>query len=263
MKKGFISSIGKNVLTKFDYFGGLASLFVFSIVETFRSDNRGKKLIKDIIKKQIFFTGYTALTIISVISLSLGVVIIIQAGTALSQIGAGDMLGKILNIVILRELGPILTAIIIIGRSGTAIATEIGNMMVSHEIEAIESMGIDPLKYIVFPRIVGGMVATTCLTIYFALMGIFGGLVVGSIVSDINFGRFFVIIFKNMEITDLMISFIKSIVFGAIIAATAVYYGFKVQLSSTAVPQAVTKSVVSSLIYTFVFNAIVSILFNI
>ena len=261
MIRDFIAGKGKDFLSKLDYFGGLSSLFVFSIIETIRSDKRGKKLVRDIIKKQIFFTGNHALIIISVISLSLGVVIIIQAIPLLAQFGAEDMIGKILNIVILRELGPILTAIIIIGRSGTAIATEIGNMMVSHEIESIESMGIDPLRFIVFPRIVGGMIATTCLTIYFGLMGIFGSLVVGSLVSDISFSRFFEIIFSSMEITDLMISFLKSVVFGAIIATTAVYYGFKVQLSSTAVPQAVTSFVVSSLIYTFIFNGIVTILF--
>ncbi len=263
MIKNLFISIGKKFLKKLDYFGGLTSLFVFSIVATWRSDKRGKALVRDIIKKQIFFTGYNALTIISVISLSLGVVIIIQAIPLLAQVGAEDVIGRILNIVILRELGPILTAIIIIGRSGTAIATEIGNMMVSHEIEAIESMGIDPLKFIVFPRIVGGMVAMTCLTIYFSLMGIFGGLVVGSLVSNINFSRFFQIIFSSMEITDLLIAFLKSIVFGAIIATTAVYHGFKVQLSATAVPQAVTNSVVSALIYTFIFNGIVSVLFYI
>jgi len=263
MIRNLFTNTGRKFLKKLDYFGGLTSLFVYSFIETARSDKRGKALIKDIIKKQVFFTGYNALAIISVISLSLGVVIIIQTIPLLSQVGAEETIGRILNIVILRELGPILTAIIIIGRSGTAIATEIGNMMVSHEIEAIESMGINPLRFIVFPRIIGGMVAMICLTIYFSLMGIFGGLVVGSIISDINFGRFFNIIFSSMELTDLLIAFLKSIVFGAIIATTSVYHGFKVQLSSTAVPIAVLNAFVSSLTYTFIFNGIVTVLFYI
>lgn len=263
MIKKFIVNRGRKFLNKLDYFGGISSLFVFSIWETIRGDKRGNKLVKDIIKKQIFFTGYNALTIISVISLSLGVVIIIQAVTVLSKLGAVDMIGQILNIVILRELGPILTAIIIIGRSGTAIATEIGNMKVSHEIEAIESMGIDPLKFIVFPRIIGGMIAMTCLTIYFSAIGIFGGMLIACVILKIPFVRFTQIIFSNMVISDLLISFLKSVVFGGIIATIAVYHGFKIQMSSTEVPQAVTKSVVNSLIYIFIFNGIVTVLFYI
>lgn len=261
MIKRFIDKTSRNLLDKLDYFGGISGLFIYSLKTLFSRDRSAKKLIRDIIKKQIYFTGYNALAIISIISLSLGVVIVIQAGTALTQLGAGEMLGKILNIVILRELGPILTAIIIIGRSGTAIATEIGNMMVSHEIEAIESMGIDPLRYIVFPRIIGGMVSMTCLTIYFSLMGIIGGLLVGSLVLNIPFSKFFYTIFSYMAISDLLISFLKSIVFGAIIATISVYHGFKIQLSSTEVPRAVTRAVVNSLIYTFVFNGIVTLLF--
>lgn len=261
MLKKFITQRGRNFLNKLDYFSGISSLFVFSIIETIRGDKKGNKLVKDIIKKQIFFTGYNALTIISVISLSLGVVIIIQSVTVLSQWGAEDMIGQILNIVILRELGPILTAIIIIGRSGTAIATEIGNMKVSHEIEAIESMGIDPIKFIVFPRIIGGMIAMTCLTIYFSAMGIFGGMLVAGIVLKIPFAKFYEIVFSNMVLADLLISFLKSVVFGAIIATISVYHGFKIRMSSTEVPQAVTKSVVKALIYTFVFNGIVTVLF--
>ena len=263
MIKKYIEKKGKNFLDGLDYFGGMTALFIYSFISFFRSDKYGNKLVREIIKKQIFFTGYNALTIISIISLSLGVVIIIQAGTALSQIGAGEMLGKILNIVILRELGPILTAIIIIGRSGTAIATEIGNMMVSHEIEAIETMGIDPLKFIVFPRIFGGMVAMTCLNIYFALMGIIGGGLVAGIFLNIPFNSFFQNVFSNMEIADLLISFLKSVVFGAIIATISVYHGFKIRLSSTEVPRAVTNAVVNALIYTFVFNGLVTVLFYI
>ncbi len=257
--------IGKKIISYIDYLGGISALFVFSFVEIIsarmKGDKAGRKLIKDIIKKQILFTGYDALTIISIIALSLGVVIIIQSVTQLMAFGVETMIGKILNTVILRELGPILTAIIIIGRSGTAIATEIGNMKVNHEIEALEAMGIDTLRFVVFPRIVGGMVSVTALTIYFSFVGILGGFIVASFYLTIPFSKFFDIIFTTMELNDLMILFIKSIVFGAIITTLSVYYGFKVKMSSTEVPQAVTKAVVSSLIFTFVFNGIVTVMF--
>lgn len=261
MIKDFVIQRGRNFLNGLDYFAGVASLFVFSIIETIKGDKRGNKLIKNVIKNQVFFTGYKSLSIISIVSLSLGVIIIVQAITMLSHVGAEQLIGKILNTVILRELGPVLTAIIIIGRSGTAITTEIGNMKVSHEIQALESMGIDTLKFIVFPRIIGGMIAMTCLNIYFSAIGIGGGMLIASFVINIHLSKLFQIIFSNMAIADLFISFLKSIVFGAIISTIAVYHGFKIQMSPTEVPQAVTKSVVNAMIYIFVFNGIVTILF--
>ncbi len=254
---------GKNVVKKLDAFAGVSGLIFYSIWEMVGRDRRGNRFIRDIVKKQIYFTGYQALGIISIIALLLGVVIIIQSVTQLMQFGAEDMVGKILIITMLREFGPILTAIIIIGRSGTAITTEIGNMMVAHEVEALESMGIDTLKYIMFPRLIGVVVATICLTIYFAVVGIIGGFFVASLQLTIPFSRFFHIIFSNMQISDIAVALIKATFFGAIIAAISVYHGFKIKLSSTEVPQATTKAVVNELIYIFLFNGIITILFYI
>lgn len=263
MKESFIEKIGKKFVQKLDYFGGISGLFFYSIWGMLTGDRRGNKIVKQIVKKQILFTGYDALPIISIISLLLGVVIIIQAVTQLMQIGAENMIGKILIITMLREFGPILTAIIIIGRSGTAIATEIGNMMVAHEVEALESMGIDTLKYIMFPRLVGAVVSTISLTIYFATVGIIGGFLIASFQLTIPFSRFFTILFSNMTITDLIVAILKSATFGAIIACISVYHGFKIRLSSTEVPQATTKAVVNALIFVFLFNGIITVLFYI
>ncbi|MDD5067582.1 MAG: ABC transporter permease, partial [bacterium] len=122
MKKSIFENLGRKMLIRIDYLGGVAALFTYSLLETLRSDKRGNKLTRDILVKQIFFTGYNAFPIISIIALLLGVVVIIQMVTALSQFGIEEMIGTIRNIVILRELGPILTAIIILGRSDPAIA---------------------------------------------------------------------------------------------------------------------------------------------
>ncbi len=263
MEKIFLEKIGKSFLKKLDYFGGISGLFFYSLWEMLTGDRRGNRIVTQIVKKQLLFTGYNALPIISIISLLLGVVIIIQSVTQLMQIGAEDMIGKILIITMLREFGPILTAIIIIGRSGTAIATEIGNMMVAHEIEALESMGIDTLKFIVFPRLIGAIVSTVCLTIYFATVGIIGGFLIASFQLTIPFSRFFTILFSNMQITDLIVAILKSAVFGAVISIVSVYHGFKIKLSSTEVPQATTKAVVNALIFVFVSNGIITVLFYI
>ncbi|MBN1897169.1 MAG: ABC transporter permease [Spirochaetes bacterium] len=263
MSTEFLSKIGKSFLKKLDYFGGVCGLFVYAIWETLAGSRKGRKIIRQIIKNQILFTGYNALPIISIISLLLGIVIIVQSVTQLIQIGAENLIGQILIITMVRELGPILTAIIITGRSGTAIATEIGNMMVSHEVEALEAMGIDTLKYIMFPRLIGSIISTICLTIYFATVGIIGGFFVASFQLNIPLHRFFAFLFSAMTMTDLIVSILKSSVFGAIIATISVYHGFKIRLSSTEVPMATTRAVVNSLIYVFTFNGIITILFYI
>lgn len=259
--KGLLEKLGRNILMKVDYLGGISALFVYSLSGAFSPDRRGNRLVAGVLKKQIFFTGSNAFAIIGTIALLLGVVVIIQTVTALSQFGIETMIGQILNIVILRELGPILTAIIILGRSGTAIATEIGNMTVSHEIEAIESMGIDPLKFIVFPRVWGGIISMICLNVYFSAVGILGGFMVAQLFLSIPFGRFLEIISTSIGITDLLIALLKSVAFGAVISTTSIYHGFKINLSSTEVPQAVTKTVVSSLIFIFILNGIITALF--
>lgn len=255
--------LGKNFIRQLDYLGGVAGLLVFSIIEKIFGEKRGNKIVNQILIKQIYFTGWQALFIISIIALLFGVVIIIQTTSQLAKFGAEELIGKILIITLLRELGPLLTAIIIIGRSTTAIATEIGNMNVAHEIEALESMGIDTLKYIMYPRLVGAIIATFSLTIYFATVGIAGGILLASLKLTIPVSKFFNYLFSNLKPVDLIVTILKSIVFGAIIATIPVYHGFKIRMSSTEVPQAATKAVVNSLIYVFIFNLIITILFYI
>ena len=127
---------------------------------------------------QILFSGVEALSIVSLIALSIGAVIIVEGGSILPRFGQTSLLYSILIVVITRELGPILTAFVIIARSGTAIATELGNMVVSHEIEAYISVGINPISYLVVPRILGVTISVMALTIYFNFFGLFGSFLV-------------------------------------------------------------------------------------
>ena len=155
---------------------------------------------------QILFTAVEALGIISLISLSLGAVIIIQGITILPKFGQGNLIYTILIIVITRELGPILTAFIIIARSGTAIATELGNMVVSHEIEAYLSVGINPFSYLLVPRFLGVILSMMLLTVYFNLFGLFGSYVVTQFVKPIQFLEYFRNLLSTMEVVDIISS---------------------------------------------------------
>ncbi|HUX22707.1 MAG TPA: ABC transporter permease, partial [Spirochaetia bacterium] len=140
---------------------------------------------------QILFTGVEAVGVVSVLALALGAVIIIQGLSLLPQFGQGRLVYSILVTVITRELGPILTAFIIIARSGTAIATELGNMVVSHEIEAYVSVGVNPISYLVVPRFIGVTLSLLLLNLYFNLFGLAGSFFVTALIRPIQFVEYF------------------------------------------------------------------------
>jgi phospholipid/cholesterol/gamma-HCH transport system permease protein len=212
---------------------------------------------------QILFTAVEALGIISLISLSLGAVIIIQGITILPKFGQGNLIYTILIIVITRELGPILTAFIIIARSGTAIATELGNMVVSHQIEAYLSVGINPFSYLLVPRFLGAIFSMMLLTVYFNLFGLFGSYVVTQFVQPIQFLEYFRSLLSTMEVVDIISSLIKSIVFGIIIGFIATYQGFQVQVASTEIPQIAIKAVGQGFVLCILANALITMIYYI
>ncbi|MDD5686848.1 MAG: ABC transporter permease [Elusimicrobia bacterium] len=253
----------KNVVSVFDFFSDNITLFIFSIKSLFSKNKKGKILISNLTKSQIYFTGVQSFLLVSLVALMLGGVTIVQSVTQLSKINAEQFIGKILVLVIVRELGPVFTALIVIGRSASAIATEIGNMSISKEIEAMESMGVDPLRYIMIPRLLGMVISLILLTVYFNMVGIFGGLLVAKITLSTSLNILFNNIISTITYTDMLVSFLKSLGFGIIIATISVYQGFKVKISLTEVPQAATKAVVNSLLGSFIFNSILTVLFYI
>ncbi len=255
--KNLIKNITKSFALKFKYYGGIASLIVYSI-SNYISDNKGRKSINKVIIMQIYFTGNLALKIIGLVALALGAITVIQLFTQLSNVGALDYVGKILSIVIIRELGPIITAFIVISRSGTAIAAEIGTMMVNDEINALEMLGINTLKYIVFPRIAGMVIAMVLLTMYFNAIGIIGGFIVGSIYANISYDMFITYVMNSITYLDILTSIIKSAVFGVFISTIAIYYGFQAFVS-TQIPQVTTKAVVSTIFAMFFFDVLITL----
>jgi len=210
---------------------------------------------------QILFTAVEALGIVSLISLALGAVIIVQGVSILPKFGQGQLLYTILIIVITRELGPILTAFIIIARSGTAIATELGNMVISHEIEAYLSVGINPISYLVVPRFLAVTVSMLLLTFYFNFLGLFGSFFITQLISPIQFGEYFRNLLSSLQVVDIVSSIIKSTVFGIIISFTAIYQGFKVQASSTEIPQVAIKAVGQGFVFCILADAVITLIY--
>jgi phospholipid/cholesterol/gamma-HCH transport system permease protein len=212
---------------------------------------------------QILFTGVNALSVIALLSLSIGVVLIIQGVSLLPQFGQGNLIYVILIIVITRELGPILTAFIIIARSGTAIATEIGNMVISHEIEAYMSVGINPISYIVVPRFLGVTFSMLILNLYFNIFGLVGSYFISRFINPIPFIEYFQNLLTVLSTADIISSLVKSLIFGAIISFVATYNGFKVMRSSTEIPQVVIKAVGQGFVFCIIADAIITLIYYI
>jgi len=244
---------------KLKYYSGVASLIVYSIPE-YIFHPEGRPIVNSVLIMQIYFTANLALKIISLVAIALGGVTVLQLFTQLSKLGALDFVGKILNIVIIRELGPLITAFIVISRSGSAIAAEIATMNINDETNALEMIGIDTMKMIVFPRVIGMVISMVLLITYFDAVGIFGGFLVGTISSRITFDMFMRYVMNSITIPDVLSGLIKGVLFGFFIAAISIYHGFQASIP-TQVPQATTKAVVNSIVAVVLVDVIVTLMF--
>ena len=261
-KPDFLASVGGWVREKLTVLLNLSTLLYLAFKELFTERKKGVSLVFEITLRQIYFTGVQALKVVTVVSLALGTVVIVQIGTQLSFIGGGiEFIVPILVLVLFRELGPLLTAIIVIGRSGTAIATELRNIVIAHELEAIQVMGINPIYFIVSPRIIGVTIAVVCLTVLFITVGLLGGFWVSKLILPITFQSFLLELERALTANDLLFAFLKSLVFGLLIALTCTYYGLTVRYSLIEVPQAATRGVVSAMLFCFATNALLTVLF--
>ncbi len=255
-----IDRLGANVLARF---ASIHYMVVF-VYLAFRSTVLLKleqfKVIASIIISQIYFTGFQALGIITFIALATGSVIVLQSNIQLSLLGSKDMMGNILVVTIIRELGPLLTALIVIARSGTAVATELGSMQVNREIEALRGMSIEPMSYVVFPRIVGGIVSLVALAFYFNFIALAGGFLSGLFVSDLSFSFYIDVLTDSLNMSDIGVNLLKNAVSGLIIFTIATYEGMKVKGAPHEVPIASTTAVVKSIVYVVAFNLSASLL---
>ncbi|MFH2012971.1 MAG: ABC transporter permease [Pseudomonadota bacterium] len=237
------------------------TLLFLSFKELWTERRFGLNVIINTTLKQIYFTGIEALKIITLISLIIGAAVIIESGAQLEKLGGESLIAPILIMVIIRELGPLLTAFIVIGRSGTAIATELGNMVIAHEIEAVEVMGISPIHFIIAPRIIGVTIAVIVLSVYFNLVAMVGGLLLSTLITNSKFSIFLHNLATSLTLTDIFVSLLKSLIFGLIISLVCSYNGLSVRFSSTEVPQAATRGVVNSILSCFIINFIITLLF--
>lgn len=251
---------GQKVVLSCIYSFRIVSMVYLSFRAALFDQAQSIRTIFSVVSAQIYFTGWQAMPLISVLALASGGIIILQSTAQLSLLGNASYVGNLMVLIVVRELGPLMTALIVIARSGTAVSTEIGNMRANKEIEVLESVGINPYSYIVFPRILGGVISVVCLAFYFNLIALFGGFLVTRFVQDMPFSFYAESLAQAFTLEDLAIFFIKNTFSGIMIFVISCYQGLLVQHSAHEVPQVTTKAVVNSVIYVTGFNLLVTTL---
>ncbi|MBI5971257.1 MAG: ABC transporter permease [Deltaproteobacteria bacterium] len=222
---------------------------------------RGRAVTANILFRQLYFTGFEAVPIISWIALILGLVIVTQTLSILPRFGGEAMIGDILVWVVVREAGPVFAAVIVIARSGTAIASELGSMKINRELTALEIMGIDAMDYLVMPRVIGTALSVIILTFYFETVSILGGYLLAGFGKSVPFSAYTASILEAMTFLDVAVSLLKSAVFGLIIGSVCSYHGLMAGQSITQIPQKTTKAVIGSLLSVFVIDGAITFIF--
>lgn len=198
---------------------------------------------------QLYLIGYQSLFVIGLIGIFCGMVLGLQGYYTLVQFGSTGMLGSAVALSLIRELGPALTAIMLTGRAGSAMTAEIGVMRITDQIDALEVMDINPMAYLVSPRVLGCLIAFPLLTAFFDVIGIFGGYLTGVLMLNMGDGVYFYKIAHSVTLADVNGGFVKALVFGLLVSAVCCHQGYFANLRSDSVgPEAVGSATTSAVV---------------
>jgi phospholipid/cholesterol/gamma-HCH transport system permease protein len=195
---------------------------------------------------QLHQIGVNSTLVIGLIAIFTGAVLAVQGNYTLSKFGATAYTGSAVALSLIRELGPVLTALMVIGRAGSAITAEIGIMRITEQIDALKSMAVDPIKYLMVPRLIAGLIAVPLLTCIFNVIGIIGGYIVAVGLLGLSSGTFISQMNSGVQWVDVNSCFVKSIVFGFIFGWVACYKGYTCGFGAVGVNKATTQSVVTA-----------------
>jgi phospholipid/cholesterol/gamma-HCH transport system permease protein len=228
---------------------------------TFISPFRGKPIRVRASISEMVKAGYNAVPIVAVISLFVGVILALQAAYQLRRVGALIYVANLVGVSITRELGPLLTAIIVSGRSGSAFAAEIGSMKVEEEVDALITMGVNPVRYLVVPKLTAMMVMVPALTVFSDCLGITGGFLFSVTALDIHPYNYFQQTMNSLLIKDVITGLVKAWGFGILITIIGTHEGFTVEGSAEEVGRRTTSAVVTSIFLVIIFDLFFTALF--
>ncbi len=206
----------------------------------------GALLRFDLIVQQIFNSGALSLVIIMLAGLFVGMVLGLQGFTLLERFGSEESLGEAAAVGLVKELGPVITALLFAGRAGTALASELGLMRATDQLSAMEMMAVDPIKRVVVPRFLGGVIAMPLLAAIFSVIGLYGAQLIGVQIMGVDSGSFWSQMRDGVDLADIRQGIVKSVIFGIACSLIAVYEGYFATPTAAGVGRATTRTVVTS-----------------
>lgn len=259
-ESSLVQDVGATAVHQFRVIRGLTSTLLSALQSLSTPGEGAREVVRAITVKQIFYTSFQALPMIGIVALFVGTTLTAQTeilGGALQR----ETAGRILVAVVLREFAPLVTAIIVAGRSGTAIATELGVMRVNKEILALASLGIDPPRFLVWPRVVATTLSIPLLTVYFSALAIIGGNFTAFLIDRHGVPDWQNGAMMALSPVDLPLVLVKTLGLGGLVGWLCCYYGLEVGASPTEIPQKASRAVVQTLLACIIYNAAVTIAF--
>ncbi len=259
---GFVEDVGGVTV---GFFGGLFNFWMMTAETCWlicsAPFSRKKKIRWDLAFFYMERAGWDAVPIISTIALLVGAVLAMQAAAQLAQYGVALYVADMVGISLTRELGPLITAVVVAGRSGSAFAAEIGTMKVNEEVDALETMGLSPIGFLVAPKFIALLIMVPCLSTLMNTLGIAGGFLIGVFNLGLAPMLYFEQTIAALHVNDIAAGLIKSFVFAAIIAATGCFRGMEVEGGADAVGRKTTSAVVTSIFLVILADAIFTSIF--
>lgn len=251
------NSVGGIVLRFLSVLRELAAFAMITLGVTFTKFNRSKTVVRPMIFIQIYRAGVLLLPMIGFLAAALGLLIIGQTVALLTKVGAHEYIGTVMVTVVVRELGPLMTAIVVLARAGTSNVVELGTTRALGEVEALESLGIDPIHYLVMPRVIGLAVSVFCLTTYLILVAIGSGYLF-TFLQDVplRLSAYIAQLGDALRWQDFVLLALKTSLFGSIIAIVNCYHGLARPLRVEEVSNITTRAVVESIVGCVLVDAV-------
>ncbi len=257
----FLESIGRNTHYFLNQSRDGFILFSQTLYWVVIGPFRNKAVSRKGLFTQTVFCGIGSLGIVFFVDFFIGMVLAMQSAYQLEQLGATIYVAALVGVSVTREIGPVLTSLVIAGRVGAAITAEISTMKVTEQVEALETLALNPVRYLVVPRFLALVLMLPCLVILGDLIGMFGGFLVGVMNLGLTPGLYIDTTIEFLEIKDILTGLLKSVVFAVIIAMVACQEGLSTQGGAEGVGRATTRSVVNSFILIIVADAVLTALF--
>jgi phospholipid/cholesterol/gamma-HCH transport system permease protein len=253
---GVLERIGDQVLDARHAAGDLISLIADTLRQAFLVVTRKKRLPAGALTYQVSSMGVQAVFIVGLLSFLLGMTMAFQGAVQLQRFGAGVFVSDMIGMSVVREIGPLMTAIILTGRTGAAIAAELGTMRVRSEIDALATMGINPVRFLILPRMIAITIIGPALSLMSMFIGIAGGMVVAALTLDLPPAMFWARLVERLDMLDFAHGMFKSLIFAWIIGLTGAHLGMRAGSDASSVGHATTRTVVVSIFFIIIVDAI-------